>query len=855
MTEEGPQGSSLEDVAKTCETNWSTEPTSDTGQNHSEYGHSHSVNADDPSRSTFVPKQPTFSDRLGQETASSISGPSSTGPENNNQQYEGTVTERGELEKVLRRALEGSKKKRFISNDNFDRIITQNSIFKELIRLRVGQKSHRQGLSKVITLSRRKIFAILCLVEKVNTVHDFIDEGLRDNDLPFVFHSEAEIRSREGKIIELFQNGQWKPSEKDNFETYQWYMLMPYLRLNCERDPSVSQYIFEEGLVLPFAVLETYKEGGFSMVRKVTFHSAHFNSEDFNGGGKCFFAIKSLYLPYDPHNRHDPPNQEVEALIRMNETKHPHLVRLLATYEYEGGLNLIFPWADGNLQNFWKKASWNNHKTPRDRTLAEWIAEQCLGLAQGLKTIHDSSPEESETRAQAPNNKSAQKNYGRHGDLKPENILWFRERGSRSGSNEFGILRIADFGLADFHGTKSKDSVPSENLGMTPTYRAPEFDIKKKVAPSYDIWCFGCVLLEFVEWYLRGWEGVDLFSKKRSVDCLTDIPGFTEDSFFKHLQKLQKAIVKESVLDEIYELQTHERGSDFTLDMLDLIQHDLLRMRPEIRVSCDTIVKKTETILKNCQENPKYCIDITKPIPEKQKTNFSVLIQHMSPKMTSQPGAEKRQSAQSSIASTKETEQSTPGLGIINNNRTSPVDAIYETEAGDESNPPSKNSEATPPQTSPAIQEAEAHLEVGEEDHLGAPSLGVIRDWPLTTNSSTTSNNLQSTPPETTDVAENNTILPQQLEAEDDRAAYSANAESQTGGTTDSIPPRHEPGLQPPKNTAPRSARSEKSDDPSHAKMKSEGAEERPVSWWGLRWARTKCFFACSIPCFHRGSS
>lgn len=52
-------------------------------------------------------------------------------------------------------------------------------------------------------------------------------------------------------------------------------------------------------------------------------------------------------------------------------------------------------------------------------------------------------------------------------------------------------------------------------MGNTPTYRAPELDIMKDSTPKYDIWSLGCVLLEFVAWFLCGWHEVEVFVDAR----------------------------------------------------------------------------------------------------------------------------------------------------------------------------------------------------------------------------------------------------------------------------------------------------------------------------------------------------
>lgn len=118
--------------------------------------------------------------------------------------------------------------------------------------------------------------------------------------------------------------------------------------------------------------------------------------------------------------------------------------------------------------------------------------------------------------------------YGRHGDLKPENILWFKPYNHQS---RFGVLKISDFGLTRFHRTRSKSHF--ESVAVSPTYRPPEYDIAQMVSQSYDIWTLGCVLLEFITWYLRGWEGVEGFSKERTTDDNKEIP---EDVFFNFVK-------------------------------------------------------------------------------------------------------------------------------------------------------------------------------------------------------------------------------------------------------------------------------------------------------------------------------
>ena len=230
------------------------------------------------------------------------------------------------------------------------------------------------------------------------------------------------------------------------------------------------------------------------------------------------YAVKQLR-----HNDQVAFEREVENLKRFSKSDHLHLIKLLVTFNWREQFYLLFPWADGNLLDFWKR--FNNPSCPeRNYNLALWFSQQCLGIAQGLKMIHraDIPSKSTSTPPGAPKYPI----HGRHGDLKPENILWFK---SYKGTEQswHGVLKISDFGLTRFHVTQSISQF--EMSAASPTYRAPEYDIDTTTSQSYDIWSLGCVLLEFITWYLLGWDGVDNFSKNRTKDDSREIP---EDVFF-----------------------------------------------------------------------------------------------------------------------------------------------------------------------------------------------------------------------------------------------------------------------------------------------------------------------------------
>jgi serine/threonine protein kinase len=169
------------------------------------------------------------------------------------------------------------------------------------------------------------------------------------------------------------------------------------------------------------------------------------------------------------------------------------------------------------------------------------MAKQILGIVEGLKMIHYPDDVEqlvdpaSRVEPSLLSHRSSDpKKYGRHGDLKPENILWFKTYHHDDQYQFMGLLKISDFGMTSFHESQTRSMVNPKLIGVSPTYRAPEYDIKKHISRSYDIWSLGCVLLELVTWYLLGWEGVDGFSKDRTEDDPNEIP---QDVFFTLAQE------------------------------------------------------------------------------------------------------------------------------------------------------------------------------------------------------------------------------------------------------------------------------------------------------------------------------
>jgi len=216
-------------------------------------------------------------------------------------------------------------------------------------------------------------------------------------------------------------------------------------------------------------------------------------------------------------------------LKRFSGSDHEHLIRLLVTFEHHDQFHLVFHWADGNLLEFWQEPRyWPENLDRGNPEVARWMAKQCLGLAKALQTIQTSVVKQQDGQS---HHSEFNKVYGRHGNVKPENILWFSDDGLGARHGQFGVLKISDFGMADFRGSQSAQDAASHGTAMSRTYRAPEYDVNGVLSPRCDIWSFGCILLEFVVWYVRGGNGVTGFSDHRARDSTYSI---REDNFYNH---------------------------------------------------------------------------------------------------------------------------------------------------------------------------------------------------------------------------------------------------------------------------------------------------------------------------------
>ncbi len=209
------------------------------------------------------------------------------------------------LGRKIRAALQTSswerEGKRFLPIDKLEQHLTRKAIREELERqgsdASLVDKIWEAGPSQTSALTtRRKIFAILVLVDQVPAIIDFINETLYDSDLPFIFREGAgeregsydvyrKVKQRDGepdKEIELQFFQKWKDVTLESFDQNQWQLLAPFFSLVSKDNMKVSHYNLGSHIVLPFIEDNIVDEppaqhGGSADVRRVKIHKAHQN--------------------------------------------------------------------------------------------------------------------------------------------------------------------------------------------------------------------------------------------------------------------------------------------------------------------------------------------------------------------------------------------------------------------------------------------------------------------------------------------------------------------------------------------------------------------------------------------------
>ncbi|KAI0096601.1 kinase-like domain-containing protein [Nemania sp. FL0031] len=480
---------------------------------------------------------------------------------------------------LCRRLCQNCDAEYFLPSHELDAALTKTAIQDALDgKLQCNDEGLERILAQVMNSTGqgyRNIFAILVIIGKVKYIQAFIDANIRDLDLPLDYEDLG------GRL-----NGV-RVQHLHTFCVQQWAVIVPVLNF----EPENLSATYSHSQRLPFLEKELVGKSGFAVMSKVRIHSSHVRG---HGSQDSHFAVKEFSVRSHWQD-------ELNALQRFRTPNlgHEHLIKLLFAFEHEGrGFFLVFPFAEGNLEQYWKSKS----PTYED---AYWLIRQCWGLATALGKVHRHDSWHGDDR-------------GRHGDIKPENILWFKESGTHRGH-----LVIADFGLTRFHSSDTVENTIPGQRGFSYSYRPPEvhFQLKTKSSQKFDIWSLGCLFLEFVSWYLIGYPAI------RNIGTFLDRDGkehqsfinariedddyrptrISEDKFFNgNNQEMSSIRVKESVIAWLGFLHRLENCSPATHGILRLIENSMLRVEPAERFTMAQVTTNLTEILHKCSDW-RYC--------------------------------------------------------------------------------------------------------------------------------------------------------------------------------------------------------------------------------------------------------
>lgn len=184
----------------------------------------------------------------------------------------------------------------FLPLNDLDQFVTCDSIQRELERNNVSSSIElaqriwvAESVSGTTKTSRRKLFAIMVLIDKLEYMPKLIAEGLFDCHLPFEMDKSNEglpvlaTGSESGKLRRLAFCKDWGTINHENFFDAQWQINAPFLKLSyvrAEEDgprEGKRHLILRERDVLPIQHWERISHGDFGDVFKVRFHPDHYS--------------------------------------------------------------------------------------------------------------------------------------------------------------------------------------------------------------------------------------------------------------------------------------------------------------------------------------------------------------------------------------------------------------------------------------------------------------------------------------------------------------------------------------------------------------------------------------------------
>ncbi|KAI4169214.1 MAG: hypothetical protein LQ343_005876 [Gyalolechia ehrenbergii] len=251
---------------------------------------------------------------------------------------------------------------------------------------------------------------------------------------------------------------------------------------------------------------------------------------------------------------------ERNCLLLLERLEHPNIVRLLGSYTYGGRHNFLFPSYETDLWAFLQSKS-RLGDFSQDSTFFSALR----GLASALCHTHKLHLEKEKHGLDIDA-------IGYHHDLRPSNVLVSQD-----------TFVLADFGLGKF-----KSSVASSKTQWQigeGDYLAPErmdkHFVHQNVGRAFDVWAFGCLMIEVIIYMEKGEAGLNEFRQQRMSPTQSNN---WEDSCFYEIGGSLKSIVRQWL-----KKLTHGLLRPGPVKMLADVSRKALKSKPEDRPKIEHI--------------------------------------------------------------------------------------------------------------------------------------------------------------------------------------------------------------------------------------------------------------------------
>lgn len=236
------------------------------------------------------------------------------------------------------------------------------------------------------------------------------------------------------------------------------------------------------------------------------------------------------------------------------------------------------------------------------------VLRQIRGIADAIAHIH-------QFRVTSEQSTTSSQSAGFHHDIKPENILVFSTAGDNDRKDQFGTLKLSDFGTSwlptDRGGLSHDLFIDADAGGGTTIYAAPEAWSNTPMDHTADIWSYGCVIHELLCWIMQGsrWSRI-VYHESRIFGTRFDQPGQIISPLlpFWTFDHKNQAVLDPVVSILLVDLYNQMPDTSPLLNILPILRQSL-QIDPKLRPSASQIFDCLDRILREATEKEdEFCL-------------------------------------------------------------------------------------------------------------------------------------------------------------------------------------------------------------------------------------------------------